>query len=295
MTPPLSSSPSLPPLVVVGSINQDVSARTVTLPRAGETVGGGTLSVQAGGKGANQAVAAARLGAPTSLIGAVGDDDAGRYVLGRLREAGVSTERIASSAAATGTALIVVDAAGENQIAVCPGANADIRVDSDGIPEDAVVLTQLEVPIEVVAAAARLQTRYFALNAAPACPLPAELIERCDLIIVNETEYAELPELSAARLVAVTYGADGAALLEHGQEVARVPAVRTEVVNSVGAGDAFCAALTLGLAAGVEAEAALRVAAAVGADAVAHEASQPPLRPWAEYAAEVSDRGLAGD
>lgn len=281
------SSPLLPSLVIVGSINQDVTARTGRLPRAGETVGDGILTVQAGGKGANQAVAAARLGADVSIIGAVGDDAAGREVRERLRDAGVSTERIAVAPAATGTALIVVDAEGENQIAVCPGANAGIRVAAGDIGPDAVVLTQLEVPFETVVAASRAGARYFALNAAPARRLPVDLIDRCDLIIVNETEYAELPELVSAKLVAVTYGGDGAALLERGSEILRIPAVRARVVNSVGAGDAFCAALTLGLAAGAEPEQALRVAAAVGADAVASEASQPPLRRWHEYASAL--------
>jgi len=147
----------------------------------------------------------------------------------------------------------------------------------------AVVLAQLEVPLPVVLDAARRATGYFALNAAPAQQLPADLIDRCDLIIVNETEYAEMPELAAAKLVAVTYGGEGAALLEHGTQILRIPARKATVVNSVGAGDSFCAALTLGLAAGLPHATALHVAAAVGADAVSHPESQPPLQPWDAY------------
>lgn len=284
---PLQNPSALPALVVVGSINQDVTARTATLPRPGETVGEGHLSMQAGGKGANQAVAAARLGAPSTLIGAVGEDDAGRSVVERLRQAGVRTDRIAIVRESTGTALIIVDDDGENQIAVCPGANTRIVVAPADIRADAVVLTQLEVPIETVEEASCAGARFFALNAAPARPLSPELIARCDLIIVNETEYAAMPELADAAWVAVTYGAGGAALVEHGRQTLRVPAVRADVVSSVGAGDAFCAALTLGLASGADPEIALRVSAAVGADAVSHADSQPPLRSWQEYAAEV--------
>jgi ribokinase len=289
MSSPASAARPLPELVVLGSINQDVTARTARLPQAGETVGDGILTVQPGGKGANQAVAASRLGATSTLIGAVGDDEPGRSVLGRLLDAGVRTERVATVAAATGAALIVVDDEGENQIAVCPGANAHIRIADGDINAGAVVLTQLEVPLATIVEASRSGVGYLALNAAPAQPLPAELIDRCDLIIVNETEYAALPELANAKLVAVTYGADGAALVEHGNEILRVPAVRANVVSSVGAGDAFCAALTLGLASGVDPELALRVSAAVGADAVSHEDSQPPLRRWEEYAAALDD------
>ncbi|ALE05367.1 ribokinase [Arthrobacter sp. ERGS1:01] len=276
---------ALPALVVLGSINHDIIATTARLPEPGETIGDGTLSDYPGGKGANQAAAAARLGARVGLVGAVGDDDAGRRICRDLRLAGVSTDLVSVAAAPTGTALIVVDAHGENQIAVCPGANAHIDVESAAAELAAadVVLAQLEIPLAAVLTAARTAKGYFAVNAAPAQPLPAELIERCDLIIVNETEYAEMPELAEAKLVAVTYGGDGAALREHGRETHRVPAVKATVVNSVGAGDSFCAALVLGLAANIPPLTALRVAAAVGADAVSHAASQPPLLPWSAY------------
>ena len=274
---------SLPDLLVLGSINQDIVAVVPRLPAPGETIGGGLLSVFAGGKGANQAVAAARLGSQTRIVSAVGDDDAGRRIRGELLAAGVDTSLVTVADAATGTALIVVDEDGENQIAVCPGANAKIDVDPADITAAPVILTQLEVPLDVIIKAARAATGYFALNAAPAQRLPSELIECCDLIIVNETEYAEMPELASARLVAVTYGGDGAALIEKNVEILRVPAKKATVVNSVGAGDSFCAALTLGLAAGFPRATALSVATAVGADAVSHAASQPPLQQWQAY------------
>ncbi|WP_394940741.1 ribokinase [Psychromicrobium sp. YIM B11713] len=274
--------PQLPPLLVLGSINQDLVAHTSRLPSPGETVGEGVLSSLSGGKGANQAVAAARLGSQVRLIGAVGDDEAGRRIRGELTALGVDTSLVTTVDAATGTALIVVDDAGENQIAVCPGANAHIEFPASGATATA-VLTQLEVPMQVVMHAAKTTTGYFAVNASPARPLPAELVRRCDLVIVNESEYAQLPELSEAKLVAVTYGSQGSALFSAGREILRVPAQAADVVNTVGAGDSYCAALTLGLAAGSDPLLVLQVATAAAAEAVGHPASQPPLKSWAAY------------
>lgn len=275
---------SFGPLCVVGSINVDVTASVARLPRAGETVLGGALRRDAGGKGANQAVAAARLGARVRMVGAVGDDTDGRGMLQNLSDAGVDAGGVWLGDSPTGTALITVDETGENQIVVCPGANADVTVDGETFGADEAVLVQLEIPMSTVSALAASVTGYFVVNAAPAQSLPAEVIARADLVIVNETEYELLPELSAARLVAVTYGAAGAALVRDGAEIARVPAPRVESVSAVGAGDAFCAALTLALHAGWAPELALTAACAVGADAVTHPESQPPLRRLDTYA-----------
>ncbi|MFT4211070.1 MAG: ribokinase, partial [Microbacterium sp.] len=238
------------PLCVVGSINVDVTASVPRLPGAGETVLGGSLRRDAGGKGANQAVAAARLGARVRMVGAVGDDEDGRRMLAGLRDAGVDTGGVWLGESPTGTALITVDADGENQIVVCPGANADVAVDGERFDPAEAVLTQLEIPLPTVTALAAAVPGFLAVNAAPAQALPAAVIARADLVVVNETEYALLPELAAARRVAVTYGAAGAALFERGVEVARATAPRVRAVSSVGAGDAFCAAITLALHAG---------------------------------------------
>lgn len=275
----------LPPLVVVGSINIDLTATVPRLPGAGETVLGGTLSRAPGGKGANQAAAAARLGARVRMIGCVGDDADGRWMLEGLADAGVDVSGVWLGDEATGTALITVDAAGENQIAVCQGANADVSLLGVSFEAEEAVLVQLEIPLEIVSALAVSVPGFLAVNAAPATPLPAAVVERADLIIVNETEYALLPQLVDARLVAVTYGADGAAIRRDGVEVARVPSPRVEVVSSVGAGDAFCAALTVALHAGWDDVAALTAACAVGADAVRHPSARPPLRPLEQYVA----------
>jgi len=178
--------------------------------------------------------------------------------------------------AATGTALIVVDATGENSIVVCAGANAAIDADALGIEPGAAVLLQLEVSDAVVTAAARA-AGFLAVNAAPARPLPAEVLERCDLVIVNETEYAQLPEVHAAPLLCVTLGAEGARLYRRGELVASAAGVPTTVRNTVGAGDAFCAALVVGLLRGDAETDALARACAVGSAAVADDASQPAL------------------
>ncbi|MFK3672063.1 ribokinase [Leifsonia aquatica] len=273
------------PLVVVGSINVDITAIADRLPTPGETIGGGLLQRHAGGKGANQAAAASRLGARVRMVGAVGDDADGEWMLDELRGAGVDVGDVRTVAAATGTALIAVDHDGENQIVVCPGANAEVSLAGVEVADDEVVLAQLEVELELVLELAARTRAFLALNAAPARSLPAELVERVDLFIVNESEYALMPELAGAARVAVTYGGEGAALYEKGTEVARVPAVRVQPVNTVGAGDAFCAALTMALTAGATPEEALRAACAVGAAAVAHPGSQPPFSPLAAYTA----------
>lgn len=278
-----------PPLTVVGSINLDLTAVGERLPEAGETVGGATLVRQTGGKGANQAVAAARLAGRSRFVGAVGDDADGARMLAELAEAGVDVAAVTTVDAPTGTALIVVDAAGENQIAVCPGANALVDVADVAFADDETVLCQLEIELDVVLAAARRHRGYFALNAAPARSLPAELIERCDLIIVNESEYALIPELAEAALVAVTYGGEGSALYRRGERIAAAPSIPTQVVNTVGAGDAFCAALVLALRGGYDEATALTLANAVGAHAVADSAAQPRFERLDHYLPEGAE------
>jgi ribokinase len=284
----------LPAVTVVGSINLDIIATTDRLPTAGETIGGGVLQQQPGGKGANQAVAAARLGGSARMIGAVGNDAQGRLMLEALSSAGVDTADVAMlDGDATGTALIVVDRDGENQIVVCPGANAGFSLEGVTFTADETVLCQLEVGLPVVLEAARRSTGFFVLNAAPAMDLPAELLERCDLVIVNETEYELIPALAEAKLVAVTYGKDGSAMFEHGRRVAEAPASAVTVANTIGAGDAFCAALVLALRAGHDYSAALAVANTVGADAVGDLSSQPALDLLDEYVARVAGAGVA--
>jgi ribokinase len=250
-------------LNVVGSINLDLVARVARLPRAGETLTGSDFERFPGGKGANQAVAAAKLGARVKMIGAVGPDAFADDALAGLRHAGV--ELHLQSEDVTGTALILVDADGETQIVVIPGANAHIRPQSPG----GAVLTQLEVPNEVVLAAAA-GADFFALNAAPARPIDIEP----DLLIVNQLEYEVV---SRGKLVAVTYGAAGAALFENGEEVARATPPRVEVADGTAAGDAFAACLVVSLLEGRARDEALRRACAAGALAASRRGAQPSL------------------
>jgi ribokinase len=260
--------PSPPELTVVGSINLDLVARVERLPRAGETLGALGFDRFPGGKGANQAVAAARLGARVRLVGAVGDDAFAAEALAGLVAAGVELEL--ERGGVTGLALIVVDAGGENQIVVVPGANANVPLSE---PAGA-VLCQLEVSDEVVHAAAR-RADFFALNAAPARPIDVEP----DLLIVNRLEHEVV---TRGRLVAVTSGPDGAVLLEDGREVARAAAPRVEAVDGTAAGDAFSACLVVSLLEGRPREEALRRACAAGALAAAKLGAQPSLPGAAE-------------
>jgi ribokinase len=250
-------------LTVVGSINLDLVARVAQLPRAGETVTGGELERFPGGKGANQAVAAAKLGARVKMIGAVGADAFADDALAGLRHAGV--ELHLQSEDVTGVALILVDEHGENQIVVIPGANAQVRPQSPG----GAVLTQLEVPDEVVLAAAH-GADFFALNAAPARPIDLEP----DLLIVNRLEHEVV---SRGKLVAVTYGAEGAALFEDGVEVARATPPTVEVADGTAAGDAFAACLVVSLLEGRPRDESLRRACAAGALAASQRGAQPSL------------------
>ncbi|HSB39053.1 MAG TPA: ribokinase [Gaiellaceae bacterium] len=255
-------------LTVVGSVNLDLVARCERLPRAGETVTDATFGRYPGGKGANQAVAAARLGAAVRLVGAVGQDAFADEALSGLREAGVELEL--QRGEATGVALILVDDSGENVIVVVPGANAGLRE-----PEaSGAVLCQLEIPVEAVVAAAARADRFF-LNAAPAKPVPPELVRAAELVVVNRYELVALP--GTPRLTALTLGAEGAVLLEQGEEVARAAAPRVEAVDGTAAGDAFAACLVVSLLEGREPEEALRRACAAGAIAASRPGAQPSL------------------
>lgn len=260
-----------PRVVVVGSVNLDLVTRVERLPRPGETVTGDALERIPGGKGANQAVACARLGAEVTLIGAVGDDAFADEALAGLREAGVALA-VRRSDLATGTAMIQVDAAGETTIVVSPGANAAVTV-GDLAPHDA-VLCQLEVPDEAVEEAWERCTGLFCLNAAPARPVRVDP----DLAVVNRHELAALGERDG--LVAVTLGADGAVLYDDGDEVARAAPPPVEAVDGTAAGDAFTACLLVSLLEGREHAEALRRACAAGALAAARFGAQPSL-PWA--------------
>ncbi len=262
-----------PELTVVGSANLDLVARVERLPRPGETVTDAEFLTAPGGKGANQAVAAARLGARVRFVGAVGTDSFAGEALAGLREAECELD-VAEVDAPTGVALIYVDAAGENTIVVAPGANGLL----EPLEVEGPALCQLEIPVAAVEAAAA-SSSFFALNAAPARPVSPELVRRADLVVVNRYELEALQ--ATPRLTALTLGAEGAVLLEDGNEVARAAAPRVDAVDGTAAGDAFTACLVVSLLEGRPQEAALERACKAGALAATKPGAQPSL-PTAE-------------
>ena len=274
-------------VVIVGSINADLVVVTERLPAAGETTTGGTYAQHGGGKGANQAVAAARLGADVVMVGAVGDDDLGGAALRALRDEGIDITQIAVVEEPTGVALIVVDQHGENQIAVASGANATMFLGDDlDLHGEGVMLLGHEVSAEVVERAGRAAAEAgwpVVLNPAPARALPDVPIA---VLTPNRTEAAELsgeddPEAAARALagqtgaaVLITLGGDGALLLEPGGEPVRLPATKVDVVDTTGAGDTVNGALAAELANG----ASLRDAAAFALRAAAISTTKPGAR-----------------
>ena len=258
-----------PKLTVVGSINLDLVARAERLPRPGETVSGARFSRVPGGKGANQAVAAARLGAEVTFVGCVGRDELAEPALRGLREAGVG-ERWVTKEAPTGIALVTVDAVGETTIVVAPGANAELRPEDLVLGDPHAVLCQQEIPAETVARAAERAPRFF-LNAAPA----RDGAPDAELTIVNRLELEALGERGG--LVCLTLGAEGAVLLEDGTEVARAEPPMVDAVDGTAAGDAFTACLVVSLLEGKPRGESLRRACAAGALAASRFGAQTSL------------------
>jgi ribokinase len=255
-------------IAVIGSINLDIVAHVKDFPQPGETITNATVNRFPGGKGANQALAAHRLGANVFMVGRVGDDPIAEEATQTLREEGVDLSYcIPLKASATGLALIVVTEAGENQIVVAPGANALFDAEHLVVPKTDAIIAQLEVPVETIQKAATSNECFFCLNAAPAKPVPHELLQHVDLLVVNEIEAQTLgTELDGyTGLLATTYGGDGAELKQNGQLIARAKPPRVAVVDTTGAGDAFTAALTVALVSGMKPQSALEYAVIAGA------------------------------
>ncbi|GAX50341.1 ribokinase [Streptomyces olivochromogenes] len=292
-------------LLVVGSANADLVIGVERRPAAGETVLGSDLVVHPGGKGANQAVAAGRLGARTALLARVGDDAHGRLLLDSQRAAGVDTAGVLVGGAPTGVALITVDPSGDNSIVVSPGANGrltpeDVRSAGNLLAASRVVSAQLEIPLETVVEVVRnlAPGSRFVLNPSPPRALPAEVLAACDPLIVNEhearvivgTDLGDSPEDWASALLAlgprsvvITLGARGA-LVASAAGTARVPSVKVETVDTTGAGDAFTAALAWRLGLDEPLAEAAAYAARVGAAAVTRAGAQESF-PTAEEVA----------
>ena len=300
-------------LLVVGSANADLVVRVDRRPATGETVLGSDLATHPGGKGANQAVAAARLGARTALLARVGDDAHGRLLLDTQRASGVDTSGVLVGGAPTGVALIAVDPSGDNSIIVSPGANgrlspSDVRGAERLLAAARVVSLQLEIPLdtvaETVAAAVRNGTRVV-LNPSPPVPLPAEVLAACDPLVVNQHEarfllrddpasardapeaWAEALKALGPRSVVVTLGASGALVLGHDDTATRIPSPRVTAVDTTGAGDAFTGALAWRLAVGDSLADAVRLAVEVGAAAVTRAGAQESFPTAAEVRRRV--------
>ena len=306
----------MPRVCVIGSANVDYTVGLSRLPNPGETVSGGTLLVNLGGKGANQAVAARRLGGEVRMIGCVGDDPDGRRIAESLAAAGIDVSGLTTAPdAATGTALIMVDAQGRNQIAVAPGANHRLTVEmtaphAGSIAWADVVACQLETPLPVVRWAlgeARRQQVTTILNPAPVQPLQAEILELVDYLTPNQHEAARLTGLNvdtledagaaAARLcdagagvVLVTLGDRGVLACE-GESMVHFPAFPVEAVDTTAAGDAFNGALAVGLAAGGSLEQAIPLANAAAALACTKRGAQDSLPQRAEVEAFLRSFG----
>ncbi len=269
-------------VMVLGSLNVDLVTRVERHPRPGETLLGDGLSRLAGGKGANQAVAAATAGAQVLMVGCVGDDAGGTAYRDRLQRRGIDVTRLRSvEGVASGHALIAVDDHGENSIIVIPGANASLgeaEVSAvDDLDRGDVLLLQLEVPLPVVCSAARRAAHRgvrVVLNTAPYAALPADVVALADPLVANEHEMVALAESGAEPgSLLVTFGANG--VTWDGETVPAHAVPDGEVVDTTGAGDAFCGALAAALAARADRPGALEAALAAGAAAVRHEGAQP--------------------
>ena len=297
-------------VAVLGSANLDVVLGVEALPAPGETVLALSRTLGPGGKGANQAIAAARSGARTAFVGALGDDEGGALLRAELSAAGVDLAAVRRSGDATGTAYVMVDTAGENAIVVDAGANAALRDLSEselGVVRSAgVLLCQLEVPVATVTAAAQAATGLRVLNAAPACPLPGELTDALDVLVVNAAEALavsgerDVRAAVAALLVrvpevVVTLGADGVLLGRRDQQPVPVAAVPARaVVDTTGAGDVFCGAFCAARAGGAEALEAVRVAAAASSLSVERHGAGASAPTADEVRARLADARSEG-
>ena len=290
---------SAPRVCVVGSINTDFTFRTPRLPRGGETLEGTSFQLGYGGKGANQAVMAARLGAAVAMVARVGRDTFGDQSLANLRKEAIDVTHVrVDDTVSSGVAAVIVDAAGQNSIIVVPGANAALRPEhvqqaGTAIRSSQAVVCQLEVPIETVlesfriAKAAGVRT---ILNPAPPASLPDELLRLTDICVPNETELAALTGQTAAtkddairagrsvlergpRIVVITLGAAGALIVD-GDGIAHLPAASVVALDTAGAGDAFIGTLAVLISAGMPLPAAVHKANAVAALSVTRPGTQ---------------------
>ena len=284
-----------PNVLVVGSINMDLVSYSERIPQVGETVLGQRFVTVPGGKGANQALAAARLGAQVTLLGAAGLDNYGEELLKHLQQNGVDVSLVQRVPTSTGVALINVDAQGNNQIVVIPGANftlqeGDLEKNQQAFAKADIVVLQLEVPLSTVGKAlelAALHKKPVILNPAPAQPIPTTWLSKIAYLVPNEHEvqlisghsddfYAELRQQLNGTLV-VTQGERGVSYAAKEQMVQKVPAFPVQAIDSTAAGDAFIGGMSVALAEGFTLQEAIRFASAGAALSVTRQGAQTSL------------------
>ncbi len=286
-------------VLVVGSLNADLVVKSPRFPQPGETISGEDLQIIPGGKGANQAVAAARQGVKTAMLGRVGSDSFAPFLVDNLKANQVDTSHVIVDSSATGTAIIVVDSNGQNSIVLSPGANGNVSpadVDSASFSNSKLLLLQLEIPTPTVlhaAQQARANGLTVILNPAPAKSLPAELLSNVDILIPNETELALLTGLpvndaasaekaakeilkQGVKTVIVTLGSKGA-LLVTSTQVTQVDTYKVDVVDTTAAGDAFIGGFASAMLSGKSLEDSVRYGCACGALATTKFGAQPSL------------------
>ena len=253
-----------PRIAVVGSINADLVVQMPKLPGRGETVSSAEPAWFPGGKGANQAVAAARMGGNVSMFGAIGADEPGQMCLSALKQSGVNVDAVVKVSSPTSTALVMVEHSGENQIVVADGANQHASFDAAQISASDAVIVQFEIPESVIVEVGKAAKGIFCVNAAPVRELSDELASLIDVLIVNEHEYAQLGEPKSG-LVIVTAGAKEVVAYQNGEVVAKSQPPKVEALDTVGAGDTFVGAFVVTYASGKTIPDALDLACAASA------------------------------
>ena len=253
-----------PRIAVVGSINADLVVQMPKLPGRGETVSSAEPAWFPGGKGANQAVAAARMGGNVSMFGAIGADEPGQMCISALKQSGVNVDAVVTVSSPTSTALVMVEHSGENQIVVADGANQHAAFDAAQISAADAVIVQFEIPESVIVEVGKAAKGIFCVNAAPVRELSDELASLIDVLIVNEHEYAQLGEPKSG-LVIVTAGAKEVVAYQNGEVVAKSQPPKVEALDTVGAGDTFVGAFVVAYASGKTISDSLDLACAASA------------------------------
>ena len=280
-----------PRIAVVGSINADLVVQMPKLPGRGETVSSAEPAWFPGGKGANQAVAAARMGANVSMFGAIGTDEPGQMCLAALKQSGVNTDSVIKVSSPTSTALVMVEHSGENQIVVADGANQHASFVSTQISSADAVIVQFEIPESVIVEVGKAANGIFCVNAAPARELSEELASLIDVLIVNEHEFSQLGEPKSG-LVIVTAGAKEVVAYQNGEAVAKSQPPKVEALDTVGAGDTFVGAFVVAYASGKSISESLDLACAASALSTLKLGAQSGMPKASEVAEFLTSRTI---